>query len=217
MKKLKRMAVVLAAAMSLLVTGCAQEFDAKGYVQGDLDAVLKGEISEDFLKLVDSTEEEILAENEKLMDENMAVFEDLGLSDEMVEKYRGYMTELMKKCKYTVGEAVKTDEGYTVTVTVEPILFGDALEGALTSAETDLINWITEVAASEEVPTEEEILEKTYDILYTYLNDGLDEIGYGEGVAYDLHVVKDDNNMYTVVEDDVLALGEGIIDPGQMQ
>ena len=80
-----------------------------------------------------------------------------------------------------------------------------------------MINWITEVAASEEVPTEEEILEKTYDILYTYLNDGLDEIGYGEGVAYDLHVVKDDNNMYTVVEDDVLALGEGIIDPGQMQ
>ena len=50
-----------------------------------------------------------------------------------------------------------------------------------------------------------------------FLNDGLDEIGYGEGVAYDLHVVKDDNNMYTVVEDDVLALGEGIIDPGQMQ
>ena len=62
MKKLKRMAVVLAAAMSLLVTGCAQEFDAKGYVQGDLDAVLKGEISEDYLKLVDSTEEEIRTE-----------------------------------------------------------------------------------------------------------------------------------------------------------
>ncbi len=216
MKKLKRMAVALVAAVALLTAGCGQEFDAKGYVQGDLDAVLKGEISEDYLKLVDSTEEEVMAENEKLMDENMAVFEDLGLSDEMVEKYRGYMTELMKKCKYTVGDAVKTDDGYTVTVTVEPILFGDALENALTSAETDLMNWITEAAASEEVPTDEEILEKTYDILYTYLNDSLDDIGYGEGVNYDLHIVKDDSNMYTVLEEDVLALGDGIIDPGSM-
>ena len=216
MKRLKRFLAAAAAAMVLLTAGCAQEFDAKGYVQGDLDAILKGEITEDYLKLVDATEEEVMAENEKLMDENMEVFADLGMSDEMIEKYRGYMTELMKKCKYTVGDAVKTDEGYSVTVTVEPILFGDALTDALALAETDLMNWVTETVTAEEIPTEDEIMEKTYDILYTYLNDTLDDIGYGEGVSYDLRVVKGDDGLYTVVEEDVLALGEGIIDPGQI-
>ena len=212
MKRLKKLAVLLVTALVLATTGCGQEFDAQGYVQGDLDAVLKGEISADYLKLVDSTEEEILAENEEIMDENMAVFTELGLSDEMVEKYRGYMTELMKMCKYTVGEAEKTSDGYTVPVTVEPILFGEALNNALGDAETDLVNWITEVAASGEVPSDEEIIEKTYDILYTYLDASLEEIQYGEGVEYTLHVYKDSDNKYTVNEDDVTALGESIID-----
>lgn len=145
MKKLRSLAVLVIAAMALLLVGCGQKFDAKGYIQGELDAVLKGEITDDYLKLVDSSKEEIEAESAAMLDEVMEQFSGMGLSDELVGKYREYMSALMKKCKYTVGEATKDGDSYTVPVTIEPLLFGDAMETAMAGTEEELMAWATEI------------------------------------------------------------------------
>ena len=39
MKKLRSLAVLVIAAMALLLVGCGQKFDAKGYIQGELDEI----------------------------------------------------------------------------------------------------------------------------------------------------------------------------------
>ncbi len=214
MKKLKSLAVLFIAAMVLLLVGCGQKFDAQGYIQGELDAVLKGEITDDYLKLVDSSREEIEAESAAMLDEVMEQFSGMGLSDELVGKYRDYMSTLMKKCKYTVGEATKDGDSYTVPVTIEPLLFGDAMETAMAGTEEELMAWATEAMSSGETPTDAEIMEKTFELLYNALNANLDSIGYGESKEHVLNVVKGSDGKYTVAEDEVTALGASMIDPG---
>ncbi|MFR1833957.1 MAG: hypothetical protein ACLSX5_12470 [Lachnospiraceae bacterium] len=216
MKKIKSVAALLVAVMVLLLAGCAPKFDASGYVKGELDAALKGEITDEYLKLVDATREEVEANNQEMLDEVMVQFTSVGLSDELVAKYREYMSGLLKKCKYTVGEATKTDNGYTVPVTVEPLLFGDAMQEALTSIEGDLMTWATETATSGETPSEAEIMEQTFTMLYDALNGSLETIGYGEATEHTLNVVKGEDGKYTVADEEVMALGESMIDPGSL-
>ena len=88
MKKIKSVAALLVAVMVLLLAGCAPKFDASGYVKGELDAALKGEITDEYLKLVDATREEVEANNQEMLDEVMVQFTSVGLSDELVAKYR---------------------------------------------------------------------------------------------------------------------------------
>lgn len=170
-KRMMSLAVVLVLAAGML-TGCGgmSEDDAKEYVQATLDASYKADF-EAYMKVTDSSKEEV----QKFYDDNIenivtsSGIGDMGVSSELLKKYEELYKTLLSKAKYTVGEAKETEEGFEVSVKVEPFAFMEGVEGELTEAVQ------TELFAEGSVPSEERmnqlLLEKMYDLLVERAED----------------------------------------------
>lgn len=130
MKKL--VAAALAGVMALSMAACgAKDFDAKGYVQGALDAQFKGDYAE-HAEDVGQSEEEIKKqiEDENLKEAQQAItMYGVPATDEEIQAYVDLMVEGIKKVDYEVQDAVKDDnDNYTVDVVVTPVGILDSLE-----------------------------------------------------------------------------------------
>lgn len=141
MKKLA--AAALAGVMALSMVACgAEDFDAKGYVQGALDAQFKGEYAA-HAEDVGQTEEEV---KKQIEDENLTeAKQTLALSgipatDEEIETYIDLIVEGIKKVDYEVQDAVKDDnDNFTVDVVVTPVGILDSLEDIFTAKIQDAV------------------------------------------------------------------------------
>lgn len=133
---MKRLAALLmAGVMVFSMTACkAEDFDAKGYVHGVLDAQYHGEYAE-HAEDIGETEEEVREEIEKnQFDECQTILSTMGIpvSDEEVQEFVDIIKDGYKKIEYEVQEPVKDDDdNFTVDVVVTPVGLLDGWEDLL--------------------------------------------------------------------------------------
>lgn len=211
MKKLKNVIVALLVLVLGTLSGCAafQKFDASGYTKACLDASYKGEFDE-YVKLTKSTK----AEAEKTYNRNLALatqqLKAVGVSDDLSKKYTQLFTDLFKKTKYTVKEAKEDkNKNYTVTVEIEPVI---VFEGVLEATQAEVEAVVTEQAKNGTIPSQEELLEKTFLILYDKVAANLENVTYGEKQVIEISVTKDSKNVYSISQDDYLKLDAAMYD-----
>lgn len=135
MKKL--IAAALAGAMVLSVAACgAKDFDAKGYVQGVLDAQYHGEYAahaEDVGETEEAIQKEIEDSNLQIAKQAISV-SGIAATDEEIQAYVDLIEEGYKKIEYEVQDAVKDDnDNYTVDVIVTPVGLLDSLQEIFTA------------------------------------------------------------------------------------
>lgn len=137
MKKL--VAVLLAGVMVFSLAACGgkeEDFDAKGYVEGVLDATYHGEYAA-HAEDVGESEEDIKKE---LEDSNIQVAKDalaqsgLTATDDEIEAYVAMIEDGYKKITWTVKDAVKDDnDNFTVDVEITPVGLLDNLQTIFTN------------------------------------------------------------------------------------
>lgn len=211
MRKLKTVTIALFVLILGTLSGCAniQKFDASGYTKACLDANYKGEFDE-YVKLTKSTKEEA----EKIYKQNLTVatqqFSSVGISDELSEKYTALFTDLFKNVKYTVKEAKEDkDKNYKVEVEIEP---AQIFTGVLEATQSEVEAMVTEMAANGTIPSQDEIMEQTFQILYDKIAANMENITYGEKQVIEISVTKDSNNVYSISDEDYLKLDAAMYD-----
>lgn len=201
MKKLA--AAILAGVMVLSLAACGgkeEDFDAKGYVEGVLDATYHGEYkahAED----VGESEEDIKKEIE---DSNIQVAKDalaqsgLTATDEEIEVYVSMIEDGYKKITWTVKDAVKDDnDNFTVDVEITPVGLLDNLQTIFTNKLQEAVaNGVDEsgyMAVFNEAVQESINQAQTYDPQTVTLN-----VTYEED--------SDGNRTYSINESDMTTL-----------
>lgn len=123
-KLTKKLALVMASLLVVAgVSACGlldwNESKAKEYVTSALDANIKGEFKA-HAKITGQTEKQLKAEYDKRVGEDLK-----GLGDTFDKESQAELVNITKslgkKAKYDVTSAKKTDKGFTVTVTYEPL------------------------------------------------------------------------------------------------
>lgn len=137
MKKL--VAALLAGVMVFSLAACGgkeEDFDAKGYVEGVLDATYHGEYAA-HAEDVGESEEDIKKE---LEDNNIQVAKDalaqsgLTATDDEIAAYVAMIEDGYKKITWTVKDAVKDDnDNFTVDVEITPVGLLDNLQTIFTN------------------------------------------------------------------------------------
>ena len=127
-KSFKR--VLLVAFMAVMavavLTGCGPKKpapeDAQAYVKAVLDLMCTGDYDHE-VNLADIEEGKESETRDAVVDQMIAeIGSQQNLNDEVKSSFRDLMLTALGKAKYTVGEAVETEDGgYDVTVTLEPL------------------------------------------------------------------------------------------------
>lgn len=109
-----------------LLAGCGPKKpapeDAQAYVKAVLDLMCTGDYDHE-VNLADIEEGKESETRDAVVDQMIAeIGSQQNLSDEVKSSFRDLMLAALGKAKYTVGEAVETEDGgYDVTVTLEPL------------------------------------------------------------------------------------------------
>ena len=199
MKKL--VAAALAGVMVLSMAACSKEdFDAKGYVQGALDAQFKGEYAahaEDIGQTEEEVKEQI--ESETLKEAQTAVsMYGIPATDEEIQTYVDLILDGVKKVEYEVQDAVKDDnDNFTVDVVITPVGLLDKLEEVYDAK-------IEEAAAGENFD-ESQIM----GIFNESVKESIDQAETYDPQTITLNVTyteEGNNRIYSVNEDDINKL-----------
>ena len=109
-----------------VLTGCGPKKpapeDAQAYVKAVLDLMCTGDYDHE-VNLADIEEGKESETRDAVVDQMIAeIGSQQNLNDEVKSSFRDLMLTALGKAKYTVGEAVETEDGgYDVTVTLEPL------------------------------------------------------------------------------------------------
>ena len=125
LRHLSLLVLILVMAAAAL-TGCGPKKpapeDAQAYVKAVLDLMCTGDYdhSVDLADIEEGKESEL---RDNLINEMMTeIGSESNLSDEVTASFRDFMINALGKAKYTVGDAAATDDdGYDVTVSIEPL------------------------------------------------------------------------------------------------
>lgn len=212
MSKMKFMAAVILAGVSMMLGGCSR-FDAGVYTKAVLDVSYKNQ-TESYIELTETTKAEAEKIFQSRLDVTMEEFKSEQLSEELENNYRNLFEAVMKQVKYTVGEAVKEEDGsYTVNISVEPVtLFDDTYQTFQEKAEEYAAQVTDSVMNGAEMPTDEEIQEQVYKLYYDILKAGMDAgVKYAEAENITLHIVKTEAGDYEINKEDLQALDSKLI------
>jgi hypothetical protein len=216
MKKHFRIIAALLASvmlMGLMLSGCGKAEptveDAKKYVDSTVKLLCTGEYDKS-VKFSDIEEGKETEARDAIIDEmlNQATSE-YDLNDETKEQFRAFFINALAKCKYTVTDAVKTDDngkvGYDVTVSVEPLKVFNGAEDAMTDVMLDLLSDTSVLSMSEEEVTNL-VFSKIFDVLNANLENP--EYAAAEDVIVHYGLMDEEKNLYGVSEEDGQKLGE---------
>lgn len=181
---------------------------------GVLYMVTRGE-TKAYEAISESSEEEAKKQYEAAIDSYMQEFDSLGFSDELTEKYRSYIPNLMQKTKYTVQEAKEQDDGiFEVGVEVEPIIMFGGIEELLQQKLQDYLSQVqNNILNNQAAPTDEEMTEAAGEMLYECLNTALENPQYGDKTTITVHVQESETeNVWEIPGEDVDALMTALID-----
>lgn len=176
--------------------------DAKAYVKAILDIMCTGDYDHS-VNLSDIPEgEEANLRDSTIESAVAAIASDSGLSEDVQADFAEVMREAFAKSKYTVGDAVPTEDGgYDVTVTIEPLKL-------YAGAQTKLAERITQddIAGLSEENANNLIYSKIAEII----RENLEEPEYGEPQDVVVHygLIDEQNNIWGVSEEEGEKLGE---------
>lgn len=170
--------------------------DAKAYVKAVLDILCTGDYDHS-IKLSDVEEgKETELRDQSIQGAINAIASDSGLNEEVQADFTDAMLKAFSKTKYTVGEAVPTEDGgYDVTVTVEPLkLYAGAI--------TKLPQKITAEDAAE--LSEEKLNNLVFSTMADIIRENLENPQYDEPQDIVLHygLLDKENNLWGVGEED---------------
>lgn len=204
MKKITKAA--FAAALSLVMlfaAACGQEFDAKGYVDSVMKMMTQGDVS-DYVKYSEETQEEAEATYQELPDTLRETLIGSGISEDSVDKFVDAYLTLIKETRYTVHDAVKTDDGYTVDVDIEPVVFDfDAMMDEITVE-------ATEAYTSGEITSEEEMYVWVFDKIAEKMLESVDAPSYGEAQTLTFTLVKN-GDVYEIKDQEQIGEKLGLL------
>lgn len=217
-KKIILIAAVFAAVLA--VGGCigfwlyVNRFDAGDYVQAVLDTSYKNE-TDLYVEITDISKEEA----EKIFDENldatMEGFESSDMPEEMLPQYRQLFAKIAGKVSYTIGEPARKEDGiYIVPVTVKSITLFTDTYGTFQDRAQKYAEEITDsVTNGAQMPTEEEMQSRVYQIYYDVLNERVDSgMLYGAARDVDIRVTKEGISSFWINEEDMDRLDSLLIE-----
>lgn len=212
MRNKRRSVALLAAVMILMVsvlTGCSSKptaEDAQQYTQAVLDLMCTGDYDHS-VNMADIEEGQETATRDAMIDEVLNSDADLSsLSEDVKEEFRGVLIDAFAKSKYTVGEAVPTDDGgYDVTVSIEPLKVFSGVQERLMEESASLFS-DSDTASM----TQEEINDKIYSLMVKLIAENLENPTYDEAQEVTVHygIIDEANKLYGINEEDGAKLGE---------
>ncbi len=205
---------VLAAAAFAGIRLYMNRFDPVEYVQAVLDASYKKQ-TEAYAEITGTSEEEAQQIFEDNLDTTMEQFESSPMPEDLKPKYRDLFARLAEHVSYTVGEAVREEDGsYSVPVKVKPLtLFTDTYETFRQKAQEYAEQVTDSVMDGGAMPTDEEMQVQVYEIYYEVLSEGINEgMMYGEAKDVTLHVKKNDGGDYEIDDGDMKTLDDLLIE-----
>ena len=217
---------ILAAVLALILAACGgvSSEDVTAYIQGELDASYLGQYNEDYLELLDLTEEEaeeayqawVASEADWLLYYIDVQYYD----DQVLAEAEELVRAIYAKSSYTVGDTNKLKDGNFVTeVLIRPVEVMYLLD------ETAIQDIYAEVCGEAGLTTYDQISalsEEEYNALeveYAYrvlaeLEALLPQISYGEEQSIMVQMELGEDNNYTMLESDWMDMNEVIIDYG---
>lgn len=220
MTEKRKKIVITAGALGLLFIAAVigiwlymNRFDPVEYVQAVLDASYKNQ-TEAYVEITGASEEEAGRIFEDNLDATMEQFATSPMPEELKPKYRELFAQLAEHVSYTVGEAVREEDGsYTVPVKVKPLtLFSDTYETFRQKAKEYADQVTDSVMDGAELPTDDQMQAQVYEIYYEVLSDGINGgMMYGEVKDVTLHVRKNDRGDYEIDDSDMKELDSLLI------
>ncbi len=205
LKKAKRRAgaaALICVLAAYLLTGCIQSFDAEAYVKACLDALYMGDY-EEYADQIGVSVEEARSDIEGQLDDSLesAFVGDTVTSEEDKQAYKDIVVEIYKLAKYEVVGSEEKDGDYVVTISVQPCNVFEDLDEGFTAMITEAVN---DGGFDES---------QTIAYLNQYLEQKMNENEYGEPTEIQVNVTGDENNVYTIPEEDLTNI-EGTLFPG---
>ena len=190
--------ITLSLLMALSVmTGCGAKptaEDAEAYVKAMLDYICTGDYDHS-VKMPDFENELDGDAREALVKDKMAeLAKDANLSDEVVDSFSELMLEALSKTKYSIVGSTPADDGYDVTVSIEPLklfaVLGDSYEDKIQELITDDLSEVM-------LMSEEEQTNYIMGLLIDLLKEGLKDPEYGDPIEVTVHYgIVDDEGHY---------------------
>lgn len=208
---MKKLSIIAACLLTVgLLGGCGTKFDAAAYTKALLDNSYKND-STDFVSMKLGTAEEAADLYEQGLDSEVdAMLAAAGnVSDAQAQEFRKVFADILAGARYTVGEAEKQDDGsFVVTVTYEQMqVFGPAMEQYM----DDINNWVAEIQATGNIPSDDEMMETIVDMLKDSLVDALPNATYADPATTTIRIELN-NNEYSPNENDIYNLESLLFD-----
>ena len=201
--------IILAICVVALFGGCKKGFHAGDYIRSILDAGCKGELKQ-YMRQTGCTEEEAQAERDNIIAQAVLSVTEQGVSPELQQKYVELFQEIYSKTKYKVKKSKSEDNGYVVTVEVQPLLIAEGIDQEI---ETIKNAYISEMEAtygdSGDGPEEAQVVEDVYGRFYEMLKTRVDAAEYGEKEKYEIHLTYNDETKTYEPNVDELRVVEG--------
>ena len=182
-------------------TGAPTAEDARAYVQAVLDIMCTGDYDHS-VELSDIPEgEEAQLRDSTIESAVESIASDAGLSEEVKADFTDVMRVAFSKAKYTVGEAIPTEDGgYDVTVTIEPLeMYAGAADKLPERVSQDELAGLSEEEANNLI----------YSKVIEIVRENLEEPEYGEPQDIIVHygIIDEQNNLWGVSEEEGEKLG----------
>lgn len=218
-KRLLLITLSLVLVISML-SGCSSKpkpEDAQAYVQAVMDVICTGDYDHS-VKIADIEEGKEGELRDQVIVEMLAAFgTDQGITDDARAKFRDCLVDAFSKAKYSVGDAVATDDGgYDVTVTIEPLqLFAGFNENFESTVQERAAADYERVAAM----SDEELNAFVMDVLIDMINDNLADPQYDAPETVTVHygLLDEENNMYGCTSEEGEKLGAKIFSSTGME
>lgn len=206
MKKMRNSLIVTLVALAMVfTTACGGSFDASGYITAFMDMLTKGEVAQ-YAELTGQSEEDAGKDYQEILDTMKEAFDQEGVTEETKQKVVDVYVDVLKKAKYTVHDAEKTDEGYDVVVDIEPIT--GLYEGLM-----DEVSGEMDAAVESGDLTMDNMYEWIYSNMADKMATRVDSLSYGEAQSVTIQIVKGDDGYEIKDQDNVSErIGELLID-----
>lgn len=210
---------VLAAAAAGGIYVYVNRYNAADYVKAVLDVSYKGETGA-YMEITGVSQEEaenIFSDN---LDATMKGFDATVMPEELKPQYRELFSELAESVSYTVEEPERQKDGsYTVNVMVKPItLFSDTYDTFQQKAQEYADQVTDSVMQGNEMPTDEEMQSRVYQIYYDVLREAMDKGSlYGEVKDVSVRVEKTGITSFEADKEDMDFLDSLLIEDARAE
>lgn len=195
------------------ITKLFRDFDAQGYTQSFLDAIVKKDFSE-YAEITNSSEETAKKEYETLLDSSTTNFlSAMTVSDATRQEVRTMFDTIYSKWHYEVGEATKNDDdSFTVPVTLRQL---KAFTGALQTTQDEF----TKEAKKKPNLTQNDYYDLYCKIFIDAVNKNIEKGNYGEPAVVNVKVAPTaaDKNVFEISRDSIQQMYNAAVDASVLQ